>query len=156
VIQAAVHWGCEVYVFSRTPEHRAHARRLGAVWAGAVPDRPDVGLDASVMFAPAGGLVPPALEALERGGTLALAGIHLSDIPALAYRRYLYWERTVTSVANATRDDGRDLLRLAAEIPIRTDVRTFPLREANRALKLVKDSEVRGAAVLRVAGPGKA
>lgn len=128
-----------------------HARRLGAAWAGSAADRPDMLLDGSVLFAPAGDLVPPALDALDRGGTLALAGIHVSDIPAMEYRRHLYFEKTLTSVANATREDGRELLRLAAEIPIRTDVRTFALEEANRVLKMVKDSRISGAAVLKVA-----
>jgi len=150
-IQVARHWGCEVCVFSRDPAHLALARDLGAAWTGTAADRPPQPLDAAILFAPAGALVPPALEALDAGGTLALAGIHMSDIPPLAYDRHLYRERTLTSVTAATREDGRALLDLAARIPLRTETQTFPLTEANGVLGMVKRSEVRGAAVLRVA-----
>ncbi len=150
-IQVARHWDCEVYVFTRSPEHKAHARKLGAAWVGEVPETPPERLDGSVIFAPAGKLVPPALEVLDKGGTLALAGIHMSDVPPLVYQDHLYHEKTLTSVAAATRDDGRELMHLAAEVPIRTDVETFPLEEANEALRRLKESAISGAGVLRIA-----
>ena len=102
-----------------------------------------------MIFAPAGELVPPALRALKRGGTVALGGIHMSPIPSIDYG-LLYYERVLRSVANNTREDGRDFLRVAAEIPIHTEVREFPLAEANQALNLLKNDAIRGAAVLRV------
>ena len=150
-IQIARHWGCEIYVFTRNSGHRDLARRLGAAWVGGAADLPPERLDASVIFAPAGELVPPALEALEKAGTLALAGIHVTDIPALAYERHIFHEKTLTSVTAATRRDGRELLNLAAAIPIRTQAVMFPLEEANAVLAKVKRSQVAGAAVLRVA-----
>jgi len=148
-IQVAVHRGCRVYVFTRSPEHKRLARELGAVWVGEAQDRPPEPLDAAVIFAPVGWMVPEALESLDRGGVVVLGGIHMSPIPELPYR-LLYWERSVRSVANATRTDGVELLRLAAEIPIRTRVEVFPLEEANRALMLLKERKVNGAAVLEV------
>ena len=149
-IQVARYWGCEVYAFSRSEEHRALARELGAAWTGAAQDEPPRKLDAAVIFAPAGGLVPMALRALDRGGTVALAGISMTPIPEMDYGRYLYHEKALRSVANATRRDGEELLGLAAEIPIRTTVRTFPLAEANAVLRLLKEGRITGAAVLRI------
>jgi propanol-preferring alcohol dehydrogenase len=149
-IQIARHRGCPVYVFTRSNSHRKHAEELGAEWAGAAGDRPPKPLDSAIIFAPAGGLVPEALRFLRKGGTLALAGIHMSPIPEMEYN-LLYGERTVRSVANSTRQDAEELLRLAAEIPIRTDIETFPLSDANHALELLKKAEIRGAAVLAVA-----
>ncbi|MDT8395310.1 MAG: zinc-dependent alcohol dehydrogenase family protein [bacterium] len=147
-IQVAAHLGCEVYVFSRGEEHRKLAGVLGAVWTGQVPERPGVKLDASIIFAPAGSLVPPALEALERGGTLVLAGIHMSEVPALDYERHLYYEKQIVSVTASTRADGQEFLDLAASIPARTKVRTYPLDEANAALLDLKEGRINGAAVL--------
>ncbi|MFQ5839122.1 MAG: zinc-dependent alcohol dehydrogenase family protein [Candidatus Methylomirabilales bacterium] len=149
-IQVARRWGCQVYVFSRSAEHRRHAEALGAVWSGRAEETPPALLDASICFAPAGALVPRALELLRKGGTLALAGIHMSPIPQMPYA-LLYGERTLRSVANATRQDAREFLALAAEIPIRTEVARFPLEEANRVLRDLKASRLRGAAVLQVA-----
>lgn len=149
-IQIAKHWGCEVYAFSRNQAHRALARELGAAWTGAAQDEPPRKLDAAVIFAPAGSLVPEALRVLDRGGTVALAGITMSPIPELDYGRYLYQERAVRSVANATRRDGEELLALAAQIPIRTTVETFPLAEANQVLKALKEGRITGAAVLEI------
>jgi alcohol dehydrogenase, propanol-preferring len=149
-IQIAVHWGCEVYAFSRSQAHRNLARELGAAWTGTAQDEPPQRLDASVIFAPAGGLVPEALRVLDRGGTVALAGITMTPIPEMDYGRYLYQERAVRSVANATRRDGEKLLALAAEIPIRTTVRTFPLAEANQVLRALKEGRITGAAVLEI------
>jgi propanol-preferring alcohol dehydrogenase len=151
-IQVARHWGCEVYVFTRSREHRQLARELGAVWTGPSGSDPGARMDSSVIFAPAGALVPPALGALRKGGTLALAGIHMTPIPQMDYS-LIYGERTLRSVANSTREDAEQLLRLAAEIPIHTQVETFPLEEANSVLQMLKRSEIRGAAVLQVAGP---
>lgn len=146
-IQVAVHWGCEVYVFTRSEAHRALARQLGADWAGQAEDDPPGLLDSAVIFAPVGRLVLQALRALRKGGTISLAGITMSPIPELDYA-LLYQERTVRSVANSTRQDVLDLLRLAVEIPIRTEVNTFPLQQANQALQLLKQSRFDGAGVL--------
>ena len=149
-IQVAVHWGCEVYVFSRSPAHQEHARSLGTVWAGSSKDDPPVKLDGSINFTPAGETVLDGLRHLDKGGIHALAGIYMSPIPEMDYTKYLYHERTLRSVANATRQDGEELLEVAAEIPIRTTTTAFPLSEANRALKLVKDSAIDGAAILKI------
>jgi propanol-preferring alcohol dehydrogenase len=148
-IQVAVHWGCEVYVFTRSEAHCALARQLGARWAGRVEDDPPGLLDSAVIFAPVGRLVQQALRVLRKGGTIALAGITMSPIPELDYA-LLYQERTVRSVANSTRQDVRDLLLLAADIPIRTEVRVFPFEEANHALQLLKQSQFSGAGVLAI------
>ncbi|MFO8012426.1 MAG: alcohol dehydrogenase, partial [Phycisphaerae bacterium] len=126
------------------------ARRLGAAWVGEAGETPPHPLDASVIFAPAGDLVPPALEAVDHGGTVVLAGIHVSDIPAMTYEDHVFHEKVLTSVTAATREDGRAMMRLAAEAGVETEVQTFPLAEANRVLRMVKDSDIRGAAVLRV------
>ncbi|MGB0036076.1 MAG: zinc-dependent alcohol dehydrogenase family protein [Candidatus Acidiferrales bacterium] len=146
-IQVARHWGAEVHACTRGKSHQELARRLGAVWAGEATDEPPAKLDAAIIFAPAGELVPPALKALKKGGVLVLGGIHMSPIPQFDYD-LLYQERMIRSVANNTRQDGEDFLRVAAEIPIRTEVATYPLREANRALNDLKSDRVNGAAVL--------
>jgi len=149
-IQVARHWNISVYAFSRNEQHRSLARELGAVWCGGSFDEPPVKLDAAVIFAPAGELVPAALRVLKRGGTVAIGGIHMSPTPPLDYH-LLYYERVIRSIANNTRNDGRDFLKIAAEIPIQTRVQEFPLEEANEALANLKHDAVRGAAVLRVA-----
>lgn len=149
-IQLARHWGCEVYVCSLKPSHQALARDLGAAWVGGASDAPPVRLHASIMFAPAGQLVIPALRALERGGTLALAGIHMSTIPPLEYDRDLFGERVIRSVTANTRQDGLDLLREAAAIPIRPRTQRFPLAQANRALQALKSGAINGAGVLTI------
>jgi propanol-preferring alcohol dehydrogenase len=149
-IQIARYMGAEVYVFSRSQEHRVLAEDLGAAWTGSVPDDPPGGLDASIIFAPAGGLVPPALEALDRGGVVVLAGIHMSAVPSLDYDRHLYYEKTLRSVASNTRKDGEELLEVAASIPVRTKVKPYRLYEANRALLDLKEGRIDGAAVLVV------
>ena len=149
-IQVAVHWGCEVYVFSRSKEHRELAEKLGAVWTGTSKDEPPEKLDSIVNFTPAGPTVLDGMQWLDKGGTQALAGIYMSPVPEMDYMKYLYHERILRSVANATREDGEDLLRIAAEIPIRTTTTAFPLEEANKVLKLMKDSKIDGAAVLKI------
>jgi propanol-preferring alcohol dehydrogenase len=150
VIQLARHDGARVAVVTRGPRHRALAGALGAAWVGDLTASPPEPLDAAILFAPAGDLVPVALAALDRGGTLAIAGIHLSPIPPLDYARHLFQERRVVSVTANTREDGRALLRLAAEIPITTSTQEFPLAEANDALRRLAHDEVEGAAVLRI------
>jgi propanol-preferring alcohol dehydrogenase len=149
-IQIARHWGCTVYVCSLKEEHRHLARQLGAVWAGGSADPPPDKLHAAIIFAPAGELVPPALQALDRGGTLAVAGIHMTPIPALDYDRLLFYERVLRSVTANTRQDGVDLLREAAAIPIRPHTTRFPLAEANQALQALKAGRYSGAGVLVV------
>jgi propanol-preferring alcohol dehydrogenase len=146
-IQVALHWRCEVFAFTREEHHRELARRMGAVWAGAAGDDPGVHLDAAVIFAPAGELVPLALSRLDRGGALAVNAIHMSPIPAFEYET-LYGERSVRSVMNSTRKDGVEFLELAARIPVRAFTEPYALEQANEALLRVKRGEVRGAAVL--------
>ncbi len=148
-IQVARHWGVEVYASTRDGRHRALAQELGAVWTGGTLDAPPNKLDAAIVFAPAGEIVPAALAALRKGGRLILGGIHMSDIPSFPYN-LLYQERLIRSVANNTREDGREFLRLAAEIPVRMRVQVFPLAEANRALNALKNDAINGAAVLRI------
>ena len=149
-IQIAVHWGCKVLVFSRTEAHRKHALELGAAWAGTSKQMPPSRPDASIVFAPAGEIVPDALHVLEKGGTVALAGITMTQIPPLDYERHLYYEKVLRSVTASTREDGRELIRLASEIPIRTKTTLFKLEEANEALWLIKESRISGAGVLDV------
>ena len=149
-IQVARHWGCEVYVFTRSAEHQQHALDLGAAWVGQAQDTPPAELDSAITFAPAGWLVPEVLRVLRKGGTLAINAIHMSPIPELPYS-LLYGERTVRSVANSTRQDATELLELAAEIPIHTDVELYPLADANAVLQRLKRAEVQGAAVLQIA-----
>jgi propanol-preferring alcohol dehydrogenase len=133
---------------TRDERHRSLARELGAVWAGAASDPPPALLDSAILFAPVGDLVPHALAALDRGGTLALAGIYSTDIPSLDYERHLFYERQLRSVTANTRQDGMDLLRLAGEIPLRPATVPFPLSDANRALYQLKHDAIRGAGVL--------
>ncbi len=146
-IQVARNAGCEVFVFTRAGRHREHALSLGAAWAGTPSDGAPGRLDHAVIFSPAGEQVLLALRLLARGGTVACAGVTMSDLPGFPYAD-LYQERTVRSVANATRADARELLELAARIPIATSVETLPLAEANGALERVKRSAVSGALVL--------
>ncbi|MFW6096788.1 MAG: zinc-dependent alcohol dehydrogenase family protein [Chloroflexota bacterium] len=148
-IQVARYWDCEVYVFTRSDEHRQLARELGAVWTGGAEESPGVSLHGSVTFAPAGWIVPLALGHLRPGATLAINAIHMSPIPQMNYQ-LLYAERVLRSVTNFTRQDAYAFLQLAGEIPIETEVQLFPLEEANEVLKRVKDSQIRGAAALQV------
>jgi propanol-preferring alcohol dehydrogenase len=149
-IQIARHWSCQVYVSSLKVEHQKLARQLGAVWVGGATEMPPDKLHGAIIFAPAGELVPPALRALERGGTLALAGIHMSPIPSLDYTRDVFGERVIRSITANTRQDGLDLLREAAAIPIKPHTIRFPLEQANRALQELKAGSFQGAAVLTV------
>lgn len=149
VIQVARHWDCDVFVFTRSPEHQQHARDLGAAWAGEAQDDPPEQVDRSIIFAPAGWIVPLGLKHLRKGGTLCINAIHASPIPEMPYSR-LWHERTIRTVANATRRDAREFMPLAAAIPIRTDTQVFDLDAANHVLRRVKNSEINGAAVLRV------
>lgn len=149
-IQVARHWDVDVYAATRDARHQRLALDLGAKWAGGTFDEPPVKLDASIVFAPAGEIVPAALKVLRKGGTLVLGGIHMSPIPSFDYD-LLYQERVVRSVANNTRQDGEDFLKVAAEIPIETRVQLFSLPEANRALNALKNDAVPGAAVLQIA-----
>lgn len=148
-VQVASHWGVEVYASTRDERHQKLAMELGAKWAGGTLEAPPEKLHAAIVFAPAGEIVPAALKALRKGGRLILGGIHMSDIPSFPYDM-LYDERLIRSVANNTRRDGEEFLRIAAEIPIRTRVQVFALAEANRALNTLKNDAIAGAAVLRV------
>ena len=148
VIQVAKHWDCRVLVFTRSQAHQELATQLGAEWAGRAEDTAPEEPDASIIFAPAGSLVLPALGRPKRGGALVLAGITISPIPEMSYD-LIYGERNLKSVANATRQDARNLLSLASEIPIKTRVEVFRLQEANQALQRLKKGELNGAGVLR-------
>lgn len=150
VIQIARHWGCPVYVCTRGDCHQALARQMGAEWVGPADAVPPEKLRSAIIFAPAGELVPTALEALDKGGTLALAGIYMTPVPELDYQKHLFLERNVRSVTANTRRDGEALLRLAAEIPLQTHTEEFPLEAANEALNRLKNDQIQGAAVLRV------
>jgi propanol-preferring alcohol dehydrogenase len=148
-IQVARHWGVEVYALTRDAMHQELAKELGAVWTGLSSEAPPPLLDAAIIFAPAGELVPASLRVLKKGGAVILGGIHMSPIPSFDYD-LLYHERMIRSVANNTREDGIEFLRVAAEIPIRTQVQVFGLDEANVALNALKNDGIRGAGVLRV------
>jgi alcohol dehydrogenase, propanol-preferring len=153
VAQVARWQGRRVFAFTRPGDEgaQAFARQMGAVWAGGSDERPPEELDAAILFAPAGELVPAALRVLAKGGTVVAAGIHMSDIPGFPYE-LLWGERSVRSVANLTRVDGREFLELAPRVPVRADVETLPLSEANDALERLRTGRVRGSLVL-VPGP---
>ena len=146
-IQVARHWGCEVFVSTRSQRQQERARRLGAVWAGGPTEMPPLKLDAAVSFAPVWEVVASALRALDRGGTLAVNAIHLDGLPQFPYAD-LWWERNLVSVANFTREDAQEFLDLAAAIPLRTEVEAHPLADANLALQRLAKGDVDGAAVL--------
>lgn len=149
VAQVAKYQNREIYAFSRSGDEEAKkfALGLGAVWAGSSSELPPVKLDAAIIFAPVGELVPQALRALNKGGTVVCGGIHMSDIPSFPYS-ILWQERSVCSVANLTRRDGEQFLALAPRVPVRTQAETFPLEEANQALDLLRSGNITGAAVL--------
>ncbi len=150
VIQIALHRGHEVYVMTRGERHRALAREMGATWVGGSRDEPPEPPHSAIMFAPAGELVPDALRALRPGGTLALAGIHMSSVPELDYEMHLFHEKTLQSVEANTRKDGRELLKEAAAVPIRPKVTRFGLGEANDALVQLSRDEIDGTGLLIV------
>jgi len=149
IAQVAVHQGKQVYAFSKPGDAAAQdfARRLGAVWAGDSTQLPPEELDAAIIFAPVGALLPAALRATAKGGVVVCGGIHMSDIPAFAYR-LLWEERVVRSVANLTRRDGEELLAVAPQVPVKTEVEVFPLEQANEALDHLRRGQLQGAAVL--------
>lgn len=147
-IQVAKYWGCTVSVFSQREPHQALALELGASWVGGSSDVPPEKLHGAIMFAPAGELVPFAMRALTKGATLAIAGIHMSLIPSLNYDEELFGERVIRSVTANTKQDGVDLLQLAAEIPIQTHTESFRLEDANIALQNLKAGKIQGAGVL--------
>jgi propanol-preferring alcohol dehydrogenase len=146
-IQVARHWGCRVFVCTRNPAERERAVAFGAEWTGGYDERPPEALDAAITFAPVGSVVVAALRALGRGGTVAINAIHLDRVPELSYRD-LWWERSLRSVANSTRNDAREFLDLAARIPVRAEREVHPLVDANVALERLARGDVRGAAVL--------
>jgi propanol-preferring alcohol dehydrogenase len=150
IAQVARHQGRRVYAFTRPGDSAAQqfARELGAVWAGGSDALPPEQLDAAILFAPVGSLVPAALRATAKGGVVVCGGIHMSDIPSFSYD-LLWGERVVRSVANLTRRDGEEFLALAPRVPVRTEVEVFPLQEANTALTRLRTGQIRGAAVLR-------
>jgi alcohol dehydrogenase, propanol-preferring len=147
--QVARRQGRRVFAFTRPgdEETQAFARELGAEWAGGSDERPPEELDAAILFAPAGELVPAALRVLAKGGTVVAAGIHMSDVPGFPYK-LLWGERSVRSVANLTREDGREFLELAPRVPVRTEIETLPLARANEALERLRSGQVRGSLVL--------
>jgi propanol-preferring alcohol dehydrogenase len=149
IAQVARHQGREVYAFTRDGDVDAQqfARDLGAFWAGSSIERPPAELDAAIIFAPVGTLVPLALRAVRKGGTVVAGGIHMSDIPSFPYA-LLWGERTLRSVANLTRQDAESFLDLAPRVPVRTQIETFPLEHANEALARLRDGKLHGAAVL--------
>lgn len=148
-IQIARYWGCDVYVFSRSKKHRKLAEDLGAKWVGATNEKSPVKLDSAISFAPAGEIVPLALQNLDKGGTLALAGIYTTPIPQFEYN-LIYQERCIRSVANSTRDDAIEFLKIAGLVPVKIEFETYDLKDANNALKLLKDGKINGAGVLVV------
>lgn len=149
-LQVARYWGCEVYVFTRSPEHQNLARSLGAAWVGTADDTPPHPLHRAVTFAPAGNLIPRALKNLRKGGTLAINAIHMDGLPEMPYD-LLYWERSIKSVANSTREDAFDFMEVAGAIPIQVQTEVFPLKKANEALLELKERRIQGSAVLKVA-----
>lgn len=146
-IQIAHGWGCQVYVFTRSENHRRHARQLGAAWVGGIEENLTEELDRAVIFAPAGELVPQALRKLRPGGTLAINAVYMSDLPSMPYST-IYGERTLRSVSNATYQDGLDIMRIAVEMELHSTVTAYPLAQANQALLDLKASRFDGEAVL--------
>ena len=149
VAQVARHQGRKLFAFTRPGDTEAQefARRLGAIWAGPSNERPPEPLDAAIIFAPVGSLVPHALRAVRKGGVVVCGGIHMSDIPSFPYEA-LWEERSICSVANLTRRDGTEFLQLAPTVPIRTETQPFPLENANEALTRLREGRLQGAAVL--------
>jgi len=149
-IQIARYRNCEVFVFTRNKKHRELALKLGASWAGTSKDTPPAKTDSAIIFAPAGELIPHALEVMEKGGTLALAGIYMTPAPEMDYEKHLFYEKKIISVTASTRRDGEEFLEIAAQIPVKTETTLFNLEEVNRGLKLLKKSEINGAGVVKM------
>lgn len=149
-IQIALRQGRKVIVFSRNAEHRELAEKLGAFWSGTIEEQPPLKPDRAIIFAPAGVLVKHALEHVEKGGTVTLASIHMSLIPELDYEKNLYYEKNLKSVTASTRTDGRELLSTARSVSVKTETQVFRLGEANTALRMLKESKIKGAGVLDV------
>lgn len=150
VIQVARYWDCEIFAFTRSEEHRKLATELGAAWTGKAEDEPPAKLDRAISFAPVGKVVLAALHHLRKGGTLSINAIYLDKIPEMDYNEHLYYEKTVRSVTSSTRQDAEEFLKLAGEIPIKSEVEIFPLKDANKALQLLKESRINGAGVLKI------
>jgi alcohol dehydrogenase, propanol-preferring len=149
IIQVAVYQGREVYVFTRSKEGQQFARSLGAHWAGDSEESSQTALDAAIIFAPSGPLVPRALQSVRKGGIVVCGGIHMSDIPQFPYE-LLWGERSLCSVANLTRKDAEDFMKIAPDVPVKTFFETFPLAEANEALERFRTGQVRGSVVLKI------
>ena len=150
VLQLAQARGCEVFVVSRGEKHRQLARQMGAEWVGESAEQIPTKVHSAIIFAPAGEIVPPALEMIQKGGTLALAGIYMTPIPQMDYQRYVFYERDIRSVTSNTRQDGEELLAEAARIPIRPHTTVYAFAEANRALQDLKADQIAGTGVLRM------
>jgi alcohol dehydrogenase, propanol-preferring len=150
IAQIARHWNNRLIVFTRGEEHQKMAKSLGAFWAGGPSDEPPEKADAAIITAPSGELVIDALKNVKKGGRVAIEDIYMTPIPKIDYNRYLYHERWLGSVTNYTRQDANEFLKLAAEIPIEPKIQTFGLEEANRALNLLKNGSINGAAVLKI------
>ena len=148
-IQVATYWGCEVFVYTRSEAHRRLALDLGAAWAGGLDQESPHLADRAITFAPVGAVIPKALRSIRKGGTLAINAIHLDRVPELPYE-LIYWERTMRSVTNSTRQDAKEFLEIAERIPIKVSVEVFGLEKANLALQRLKEGKIQGAAVLRV------
>lgn len=148
VLQIARHWKCEVSVVTRGKKHRELAESMDATWVGSSQEKPPKKFTSAIIFAPAGELVPIALESLEKGGTVSLAGIHMSDVPPLNYNKHLFYERTIRSVTSNTREDGKELMKLAQEIPLKPKVQAYDFKEANGALIELKEDRIQGSGVL--------
>ena len=155
IAQVALYQGRSIYAFTRPGDHDAQefARRIGAIWVGGSDERPPEELDAAIIFAPVGALVPAALEAVRKGGVVVCGGIHMSDIPSFSYD-LLWGERAICSVANLTRRDAEEFMRIAPQVPVRTETQTFRLEQANEALDRLRSGKLEGAAVLRIGGTG--
>ncbi|MHA1721339.1 MAG: zinc-dependent alcohol dehydrogenase family protein [Promethearchaeota archaeon] len=147
VIQIAKYWNCDVFVFTRSKNHQEHARKLGASWVGTSKESPPKKIDRAISFVPSGLIIPDILRVLDKGGTLAINAVHLTDIPPISWD-LIYFERQIISVANVTREDAIEFLKLAPEIPIKTEIHTYDLKDANSALQDLKNSKFNGAAVL--------
>jgi propanol-preferring alcohol dehydrogenase len=150
VAQLARARGCTIYVVTRGKSHQDLARRLGAAWAGETIDGMPGKVDSAILFAPAGELVPPALSCIEKGGTLAMAGIYMTPVPSLDYTQHLFYERDVRSVTSNTRQDGEELLREAARIPIRPEVQVYPFEQVNQALIDLKNDRINGTGLIQI------